>query len=633
MKQSVRSRGLEGIELKAFQVAFSSRFRGCSVLWMLLLLLVACPAFGQWLTQSVEIKTGWNGVFLHVDPSHQDLNTSVAGDSSNPITQVWRWSPPLIAQFIDTPHEPTDEVSGWSSWTRINPDSVLQRLVGNGAYLVESLSNYTWQVKGRPVAPRHYWNIEGLNLVGFPTVSAPATAPTFEDFLAQDPDLLNASGTQSSDLEIFRYAGTDLISNPKRISPALYRNTSIATVQRGKAFWIRAGTVFNKYFGPFEVVLPNAENIDFYDTLSTYRFRLKNFTTNTLSVSMKLMASESAPNGQPGIVNVPPLLVRGALDFETHEYGYTPLPAGATNIWTLAPKDAEGSEVEVVLGLDRLAMSDPVGSLLAGVLKFTDSLGYTEVDIPVSGEVAADGTGLWVGEALVTQVGQYLKSYQGGSTNPVVSTNGNYIVTGLNTNLTDVPSWCSLRLIVHNPESGAARLLQQVFYGMGTTSNLVLSRKETALDASELETARRISAVHLPWTEENTGWTFDGPLQQGTWITATVTNEFNDQRSNPFLHTYHPDHDNLDSAFDYEEPQGKESYTIVRTLRLQVTPPGSNFTSRVSGGKRLLGDYRETTQLIGLARAGGTNDTRTFEAQGVFRLDRISDISTLTDTL
>jgi hypothetical protein len=109
-----------------------------------------------------------------------------------------------------------------------------------------------------------------------------------------------------------------------------------------------------------------------------------------------------------------------------------------------------------------------------------------------------------------------------------------------------------------------------------------------------------------------------------------VTLPFNDQASNPFLHTYHPDHDNLDTAFRNELPQGSESYTVRREITLTVVPPLGGAVSFTTGAQSLGGDYAETITMAGLARGGGTNDTRTFEVRGVFSLNRISAVPTLT---
>jgi hypothetical protein len=244
-------------------------------------------------------------------------------------------------------------------------------------------------------------------------------------------------------------------------------------------------------------------------------------------------------------------------------------------------------------------------------------------------------------------VGQYLKTYARGAVDPIIvtngtvvttndfiiSTNGNYVVDNINSDITDVTKAYPLRLIVHHGEDEPSRLLQRVFYGVDPYSNSVITRVEAVLDSERLDDARRISTTHLPWSPANEGWLFDGSLEPGGTIEAVVTTEFDDHLSNPFLHTYHPDHDNIDALFANEAVQGSESYTMERSIRLAVDAPGTNFMDRARGGQTLFGEYQETLKLIGMARAGGTNDTRQFEVRGVFKLDRISTIPVLTDPL
>ena len=185
----------------------------------------------------------------------------------------------------------------------------------------------------------------------------------------------------------------------------------------------------------------------------------------------------------------------------------------------------------------------------------------------------------------------------------------------------------------YRPHSGPAQLLQQVYFGTDVYTNQVLSRQESVLDPVQLESARRITATHLPYSPENEGWLFDAALTEGALISATVITPYNDQQSNPFLHTYHPDHDNLDGDFANELPQGSESYEIERTIRLQIDPAGTNFSDRVTGGQTRYGSYQETLKLIGMDPGNGEKDTRTFEMRGAFRLDRISTIPELTNPL
>ncbi|MBK9137169.1 MAG: hypothetical protein IPM17_00105 [Verrucomicrobia bacterium] len=577
-------------------------------------------AQAQWVTQTLSLKAGWNAVFLHVDATHATLDQLIgaAAPIVTPIEQVWRWNPnPATHQFIQSPQQPVDTGSQWSVWRRSGgAPATLDRLTGNTAYLVYSTADYSWQLKGQPALPSYRWSTSGLNFFGFPTV--PTGAPSFEDFLAEVPSL------QFS--EIFQYPGGEFgANNPRRVFAL--RTTP---VRRGEAFWIRAGEVYNHYFGPFEVTAAGSGRVAFGDTLSSFSFRLRNQTAAELTVTMELIASEAPPTGQPAIVAVPPLLLRGPLNTVDLTYGVSDLPVNTPQTWTLAPRGEPGSEAEIVLGLDRAAITANVGDLLAGVLRLTDSRGHSQIDLAVSAQPASRA-GLWVGAAAVTEVGQYLQSYLRDSANQlVVQEDGRYVVTEVITNLTAVPEPFPLRLIVHNPATGPARLMQRVYHGYNAATNPIVANLESALARNLIAESRRVSASHLPWSDANQGWSFSGGLAQDAVIVTTVTTPFNDQRSNPFLHTYHPDHDNLDARFRNELPRGSESYTLVREITLAFKPPANDFNSRVSAGLTLGGDYLETLRVQGLARGGGAVDERRFDVKGVFQLNRVSDVPTLT---
>jgi hypothetical protein len=580
---------------------------------------LALPARAQWVTQTLQLKTGWNAVFLHVDAKHATLEQLVgaAAPVVTPIEQVWRWNPNSAThQFIQSPQQPVDTGSQWSVWRRSGgTPATLDRLTGNTAYLVYSTADYVWDLKGQPVLPNYRWSTSGLNFFGFPTVAT--AAPSFEDFLAEVPSL------QFS--EIFRYPGGEFgPDNPRRVFAL--RTTS---VRRGEAFWIRAGEVYNHYFGPFEVTAAGSGRLAFGDSLSSFSFRIRNQTAASLTVSLKLVASEAPPAGQPAIVAVPPLLVRGAQNTTDLTYGLSALPVDIPQTWTLSPRGEQGSEAEVVLGLDRAAMSANVGELLAGVLQLTDSLGHSQLELAVSAQPASRA-GLWVGGVAVTDVGQYLKTYQrGAGDQPVVDGDGKYVVTAVDTSMQPVPASYPLRLIVHNPASGPATLFQRVYYGFDAASSPILANQESALARDRIADSRRLSAAHLPWSDANPGWDFSGGLAQGVAVKATIATEFNDQAANPFLHTYHPDHDNLNASFRNELPQGSESYKVIREITLEPQPPAADFNSRVAASQTLRGTYLETIRVQGLARSTGP-DTRQFEVRGVFELNRLNEIPTLT---
>src|SRR6202012_5136867 len=103
-----------------------------------------------------------------------------------------------------------------------------------------------------------------------------------------------------------------------------------------------------------------------------------------------------------------------------------------------------------------------------------------------------------------------------------VNTNtGAYIVTSINTNLGAVAQDFSLRLIVHNDGTNA-NMLERVFYGQSPGSNTIVTTSESFLDPNQLGTARRISAVHLPWTAANNPYPLTGSLAPGGLLTTTV---------------------------------------------------------------------------------------------------------------
>jgi len=599
--------------------------------------LAACvlPVQAQWLTQSFTLKPGWNAVYLNVDASYDSLQDLVAADTNNPISDVWIWNPSPAAYQLAA-----SDNSQWASWSRTNSDaSLLQSLVGNAAYLVNVYSNYpggsyTWKLKGRPVPASYLWTSAGINLVGFPTVTN--SPPFFNAFLLLGSNLYSRLQTTPTTAGgIYRYVGgpmqTNPPANPAIIPSALWRSVPVT---RGQAYWFCITNCDNTYFGPFSIDVAGTSGIDFDNTASVRSFRLRNQTSSNITVTLSLGASEAPPAGQTGIVGVPPLLVRGALNASNLTYACTNLAPDRTYACKLAPQGQSGSEASIVLGLNRSAMTGQAGSLWAGVLSLTDSLGFTKIDVPVSATVGTSG-GLWVGNATVNQVGEYLKTYATGANGaPATSTNaadyGAYILTNTITRLGSVPTTYPLRLIVHNPTNGGpAVLLQHVFYGLDAASNAIVSTTETALSRDYLKQARRISAAHLPWTAGNTPWAFNGSLER-TSITVRVTTAYDDQAANPFIHTYHPDHDNLDTDFKTTLPPGVESYTIQRDITLTAAVPAGDFDSYVSKGQTLSGTYAEKITLMGLTRADGSQDQRTFQVSGYFSLTRLTDVSALT---
>ncbi len=610
------------------------------------------PLHAQWVTQTNSLRAGWNAVFLHVDPWHTNLIALTP--PNGPIEEIWLWHPNLpTGQFVESPQQPGDLGSQWSKWTRLpDPGSTLQTIRGNSALLVRmnnSAAPFEWRVKGKPVTPTYRWTLTGLNFIGFPT---PASAPpTWESFLVHAPELQNNA-------EIFRYQGGELgPTNP--IPVVAFRTTP---VRRDQAYWLRAGESYNQYFGPFQISGNSDSGISFADSLGQSRLRLKNVTETPLTVTLRLLPSEAPPAGQSAIQGTPPLLIRGPINTTNLTFTYSNLNSSPYS-WTLAPKGQPGSEVEVIVGLNRTQMGSAPGALYAGILRFTDSLNLSTVDISVSGTIASRA-GLWVGNAAAEYVSQYLKPYaratnqadfqgllnrlglgQGvngyryewdTNTSRVLvfggpqNRRGSYLLDGpIKLDSGGVARPFPMRLIVHNNGSSSV-LLQRAYFGAGNNSNLVVATREEGLLPAQLAQARRVSAVHLPFSEDNPQWSFAGVMQEGGSITARIQLGYNDHASNPFLHAFHPDHDNLDAQFEAPLTQGVESYAVDRLISLQFTPPENNFDSLTRASTSLSGNYLETITVIARPGNPGPGDTKQFNVLGTFTLNRITDIATLT---
>lgn len=490
-------------------------------------LLAAVPARAQWLTQTVTLKPGWNAVFLHVDASHILLDDLITG-AGNPITEIWQWQPPVsTAQFATTPQQPTVLNSQWAVWDRspVVSDSLV-RLSGNGAYLVRgtNTTDFVWSLKGRPVPPRYQWTSTGLNFLGFPTPAA--AAPNFNTFLAPAPELQRSA-------EIYRYPGGEApggAPQPARVATFQFQSTPVT---RGTAFWIRADVTYNRYFGPFEVQLQNNSGINFGDALGTSRVRLKNLTVDARTITLNLGASETPPTGQTPIVGAPPLLVRGALNTANLSYSHTVLSGPQS--FNLAPRGQPGSELEVVLGLNRSAMPAAEGSLYAGVLRFTDADGLEQIDVPVTAQVGGTA-GLWVGGASVNSVNQYLKTYAHADQPadvPATNSSGFAVASLPGTTWTPQPAagnrrWFSLASSADGSRLLAAASFDKLYTstdaGVTWTARLTDTNRFWQVVASSADGVKLVAAVNpgVIFTSADSGETWAAQTNSGSRIWTSL---------------------------------------------------------------------------------------------------------------
>jgi hypothetical protein len=334
---------------------------------------------------------------------------------------------------------------------------------------------------------------------------------------------------------------------------------------------------------------------------------------------------------------------------------------------------AAGAEAELMLVADRAAMGSTSGALFGSLLRVKDSLNLTRIDLPVTA-VTSDLSGLWTGVAMINQVSQILGSkvysaapatgvatVAGGQVTgvqllsqgdsyisvPVVTLTGgggtgataiakvdygvvsalqltapgagytsapSVVVTGGQTNPNRTASQFPLRLILHRAANGETRLVQQVYLGSDDAAP-VLATAEALMPAGTKASAR-LSSSHFPSDLVKLG---TGALAATGSVAFEVLLDY-DADSNPFVHRFHPDHDNLDARFETKLPGGRESFSVRRnvTLDFQAALPG--VTDPAWGITAIGGEYTEV--VTGLRAQAITS-------KGTFILYRVADAAPL----
>ena len=550
------------------------------LLTLISLCFVVTAAQAQWQTTTYTLKGGWNSIYLHGDATHATLDELFA---SNPeVVEVWRWNPnPSQVQFISSPLIPSAGTPEWSTWVRDGSSNSLGQLLGQTAYLVKcsgSTSNsYNVAIPQRILPPSAAWVRNGANFMGFPSFKNGSTYPTMGSYFATFPVAI------ASNVKIYKYVGGDLgPGNPIQVfSPSMEK------LDRNQAYWFDSEVVGN-FYAPVEISLSKSSGLDFGRTGSTVTVRLRNRSDAVSTVTIAPVDSAAAPSGEEGITGSVPLR-RRTFDTETATWIETDVSSAFTEV--VGPNAA----VELTFGIDRTAMTGDSNAFYASMLRFTDSAGLYDILLPATARKASLA-GLWIGEARVSAV----ESKVPGSAD------------------TDTPQGYPLRYLIHVDDAGAARVLSQVFLGKlaGESPQDGITPLESNLSTADKAGASRIVAAHLPLDRV---LATSGSFAVGSSLSCTIATPFDDPVS-PFVHQYHPDHDNKSGSTALVS--GQESYDISRavTFTLAATPP-EGVSPIGYGGSVIAGTYAEV--ISGLHKD-------TLQVAGTFTLHRVSEIGTLT---
>jgi hypothetical protein len=576
----------------------------------------ALSAQAQWVTQTLPLKAGWNAVYLYVQPEPRALDTVF---TNLPVDKVYKWQRPEAAiQFDVDPGHPFPRPGDWQTWYPPGGDqqylSNLGDLLANQAYYIHvtNSAGCTLNLKGTPVLNPYSWPGNAYSLYGLPVPSS--SAPTFTGFFSASSDIATPYGAASRIYTVSTGGYEYAVFQP-----------NIQAIARGQAYWILCNQV-SSYAGPMSVQIDGQDNgwMDFRAGTSAKTISIRNNSTNaTRRVVLRQQVSETAPGGDyPAVAGSVPLLY-GVMNWDPDNLGtqYLPLPTALTNV--LAP----GGVLKIDIRPNPAALANPVAnSVYQSVLAVSDldSDNRTSVNqfigvrFVASAQATGDPTGLWVGDVLVTGVN---RARVGG-----LATNWDTSV------VTPVERPFSFRILMEVASNGTAKLLQQAFiawlptavesvdgmdgtYLAGTNVILHTLAEATAFVAAHPSgTVSRISAINFPFMNPVT---LSGTF--GTSNSGSFFMPYND-RVNPFVHLYSPDHDNLETHNGQAAnlSAGNESYDVTRTVSFRFSATDSSSNRPPDWGiSQWGGTYSETVD--GLLTPGAS-----IRATGVFTIQKIS---------
>ena len=580
---------------------------------ILLLSLLPELCHAQWRTQTIDLQPGWNAVHLQVQPQPDDCDSLLA---HQPIESVWKWDRRFsTVQFVTDPSTLLPEDPDWLVWLPPTSEKAflrrLRSLQAHQSYLfkvADGAGPVHLAIKGQVAVPRLEWYPHGLNLVGFPV--NPINPPTFTELFrfTREVDLSLGFANQ-----LFR------LDSQGRGIPIVQPNRD--RVQPGVAYWMETRRK-PAHIANLHLSVP-LSGLDFGAVQFTKDLEILNaHLTLAQEVSLRLAPSEAPPPGLdfPELAGPVPL-------------SYLSKDAGGSWEWLEFPAAGltrhlgVGEKWTLRLGLRRDALppyepQGDKGATYQGIIELSDAAQSLLIPIPVSASVPATAPirllsaqapdalaefssegGLWVGSATLNQVNA--PAYTGDAMIPT-------------------PAPMPLRLLVHVDNTGQARLLQEVLLAWDptltdephTNGTYALFAAESALPAGASQ-VRRISSIGFPVMDPV-------PLTTATnsvgadGLAGTVTIPFDDP-TNPFLHRYHPMHDNKDWDF-VAYTNAVEVPTIVRAIGLNFVEVTNTTAHPIWGVDAMAGTYSET--ITGL-RAQPIN------LQGSFALQRISRLSTL----
>lgn len=547
--------------------------------------------------QVITLQPGWNAVHVELTPNAPEIETVFAG---MPIRSVWRYAPnDGGAEFIRDPSEGLENIEGWFGWfPQPRPEAFLSnlfRIDGNTAYLVRLDGTTSRQVTitGKPVFRAPDWRSDAFTLTGLPV--ATGNGPSFSEFFSESAAHVGQP--------VYKLSGNgqwQLVTTP-----------ATEVIAPGAAYWIY--TKGNSGFqGPLQLVLDQGSAMEFSAALDEIRVVLRNRSGANGSFQIQRIGNGALPlrfrnedpeTGEVGWPNLQDTLVLDA-------------PVNKDVFLTLAVvrRDFNADRMEEVI-----AITDETGQRVLLALGGNTIQPSAIVRLANGKQVSASPfAGLWVGDVTVDAVSQ---AQQAGTT-PM-----------------PVGRPFSQRFLIHVNSSGEASLLKDVIqmwdegttqpssvnpaynevaepgrYVLITDKNLIGAYSGAAnMDGASV--GIRFSTVAYDFEPQTLAFT--GGFGPGSELTANavVTPTL---PTNPFLHRFHPDHDNLDDNFTNAKV---EAYQVARNMRLSFTNEDPQGGSLPGWGDSIVGGVFSES-ITGLHK-------NAIFTSGQFRLRRVSAVPVL----
>ena len=549
-------------------------------------ILISSSTFAAWRTQTIQMKPGWNAVCLEVQPEPSRCDMLLSG---LPVEGVWKWNRSFRSEQFET--DPNLLLPGdphWMIWMPTNSghvflNTLFEMSVGE-AYLIKVATNasaFDWSFKGQTALWAPEWYPYALNLVGLPV--NPVSSMVFSEYFKHTKEV---DALPNATVRIY-----SIDSNGRSVS--LGRRTSLVKIQPGTAYWIAAKNP-GTYAGPLLVSAAGGPQLDYGLRTREQDVTISNVsTTEAFAVTVRPSASESAPPGQPEVAGEVPLAYYYVNNVASNDYGWSNLVSAGLSR-TLAAGQSWTLKLAVRRGdMGSYHVTGTNGALWQSVLDVADAGGQLLYRLPVSAEnpdkltgvlppgVLGSGDtpdvhpnqGLWVGDVSLDQV------------------NAPYF-SGTNTLPVTAPF--TMRLIVHVDGTGQARLLQHVLMALvqtdpDTSEYQLFSSLDPNLP-NDVQEVNRISSAAFPVMDPVL---MSGGMGDQQTLSALVTVNYDDP-TNPFLHRYHPLHDNEDANWvAYDGPV--ETYTIARNISLLFQAQTNDATANaIFGMDTAIGVYQET---------------------------------------